>query len=316
MRSIHIISGIIFFIFISGSIKGQDFQYENISRGVVAVALPDSGVYIGWRLLNNDPDSVSFNVYRGMSKINDEPISASTNYIDHDGTGSDVYSIVPVLGGVEQDASAEVTPWDQNFLTVPLDRPAGGRTPDGVDYTYSPNDASAADLDGDNEYEIILKWDPSNSKDNAHEGYTGNIIMDGLEMDGTRLWRLDLGINIRAGAHYTPFMVYDLNGDGNAEVVCRTAPGTKDGTGGYISTGPADSADHSADYRNGVGRVLTGPEYLTVFNGSDGSELVTTSLEPARGNVSDWGDSYGNRVDRFLAAVAYLGDTNPSIVWA
>jgi rhamnogalacturonan endolyase len=305
----------IYFIF-SNLTMSQEFQPENIGRGVVAVVLQDGGVYISWRLLATDPDSISFNVYRGVSKINQEPIASNTNFVDTEGTGVDVYSVVPVIGGVEQEASQEISPWDQNYLTISLQRPDGGQTPDDVNYTYSPNDASVGDLDGDGEYEIVLKWDPSNSKDNAQDGYTGNVYLDGLEMDGTLLWRIDLGINVRAGAHYDPFMVYDLNGDGMAEIVCRTAPGTKDGSGELISDGPADSADHNADYRNSSGYILSGPEYLTVFNGSDGTEMVTASLEPARGSVASWGDSYGNRVDRFLAAVLHLGGENPSFIWA
>ncbi|MEJ2545981.1 MAG: rhamnogalacturonan lyase, partial [Calditrichaceae bacterium] len=315
MRPIYTILIITFLVFISGSINGQSFQPETINRGLVAIAMSDNGVYIGWRLLATDPDSITFNVYRGETKINEQPLAGSTNFIDTTGTVSDSYTIVPVIGDVEQEASQEITPWSQNYITVPLDRPAGGTTPSGS-YTYTPNDASVADLDGDGEYELVLKWDPTNSKDNSQDGYTGNTLLDGLEMDGTLLWRLDLGVNVRSGAHYSPFMVYDLDGDGKAEVVCRTAPGSKDGSGLFIHDGPADFTNHLADYRNSSGYILTGPEYLTVFNGSDGTEITTTNLEPDRGNVNDWGDSYGNRVDRFLAAVLYLGDENPSIIWA
>jgi rhamnogalacturonan endolyase len=303
----RIISIITISLIFSNLIMGQKFQPENIGRGAIAVALPDSGVYISWRLLVTDPDSTMFNVYRGASKINQEPIASSTNFIDNEGTVVDVYSVVPVIEGVEQEASQEISPWNQNYKTIPLQRPDGGQTPDGVNYTYSPNDASVGDLDGDGEYEIVLKWDPSNSKDNSQSGYTGNVYLDGLEMDGTLLWRIDLGRNIRAGAHYTQFIVYDLDGDGRAEVACKTADATIDGKGTVIG-------DSSADYRNSSGYILSGPEYFTIFDGITGEALVTTDYLPARGDVSSWGDSYGNRVDRFLACIAYLDGEHPSVV--
>lgn len=194
-------------------------------------------------------------------------------------------------------------------MSVPLQVPAGGTTPDGVAYTYSANDASAGDLDGDGQYELIVKWDPSNSKDNSQSGYTGEVFIDAYKLNGTRLWRISLGKNIRAGAHYTQFMVYDLDGDGKAEIAMKTADGTRDGTGIVIG-------DASKDYRNSSGYVLSGPEFLTIFNGQTGKAMSTINYEPARGNVSDWGDNYGNRVDRFLAAVAYLDGERPSLVMA
>ena len=184
-------------------------------------------------------------------------------------------------------------------------------TPTGEVYTYSANDCSVGDLDGDGQYEIIVKWDPSNSKDNAQSGYTGNVYLDAYKMDGTQLWRIDLGRNIRAGAHYTQFMVYDLDGDGRAELACKTAPGTVDGIGQNVILA---GDNPSADYRNSSGYILSGPEYLTIFNGLTGAAVATTYYNPPRGTVSSWGDSYGNRVDRFLACVAYLDGVRPSLV--
>src|SRR5690606_9922709 len=126
--------------------------------------------------------------------------------------------------------------------------------------------ASVGDVDGDGEYEIILKWDPSNAKDNSQKGYTGNVYLDAYKMNGKKLWRIDLGRNIRAGAHYTQFMVYDFDGDGKAEMICKTADGTIDGTGKVIG-------DAKADFRNESGYILSGPEFLTVFEGSTGKAL-------------------------------------------
>ncbi|WP_340027765.1 rhamnogalacturonan lyase [Paenibacillus sp. FSL H7-0940] len=283
-------------------------QMEYLDRGVVAVKT-GAGVFVSWRLLGTEGSNVSFNVYRDGTKVNATPITNSTNLQDASGTSSSKYTVRAVVSGTEQAASAAASVWGNNYLSVPLSVPAGGTTPDGVAYTYSANDASAGDLDGDGEYELIVKWDPSNAKDNSQSGYTGEVFIDAYKLNGTRLWRISLGKNIRAGAHYTQFMVYDLDGDGKAEVAMKTADGTKDGTGVVIG-------DASKDYRNSSGYVLSGPEFLTVFNGQTGKALSTVNYEPARGNVSSWGDNYGNRVDRFLAAIAYLDGERPSLVMA
>lgn len=283
-------------------------QMELLDRGVVAVKT-GQGVFVSWRLFGNEGSNVSFNVYRDGKKVNTSPITNSTNLQDANGTSSSTYTVRAVVGGAEQAASAPVGVWGNNYLSVPLNVPAGGTTTDGVAYTYSANDASAGDLDGDGEYELIVKWDPSNSKDNSQSGYTGEVFIDAYKLNGTHLWRISLGKNIRAGAHYTQFMVYDLDGDGKAEVAMKTADGTKDGAGRVIG-------DAGKDYRNSNGYVLSGPEYLTVFNGETGAALSTVNYDPPRGNVSDWGDNYGNRVDRFLAAIAYLDGERPSLVMA
>ncbi len=290
------------------SAAGGSRQMENLDRGLVAVKV-GNGVFVGWRMLGTEPSSISFNLYRGGTKLNTSPITSSTNYLDTGGTTGSTYSVRAVLNGVEQPASNSVGVWNNNYLSVPLQKPGGGTTPDGVSYTYNANDASVGDLDGDGKYEIVLKWDPSNSKDNSQSGYTGNVFVDAYKLDGTRLWRIDLGRNIRAGAHYTQFMVYDLDGDGKAEVAMKTADGTKDGTGTVIGSG-------SADYRNSSGYILSGPEYLTIFNGQTGQAMATVDYDPPRGTVCDWGDCYGNRVDRFLACIAYLDGERPSLVMA
>lgn len=294
-----------FGLFFSWKLQAQ-YRMENINRGVVAVRTSSSQVYVGWRMFGTDPSSVGFNVYRGSTKLNSSPITNSTNYVDNTSSNS-TYIVRPVINGVEQAASESASVWTQPYMAINLQRPSGGTTPDGVAYTYSPNDCSVGDLDGDGQYEIVVKWDPSNSKDNSQSGYTGNVYLDAYEFNGTRLWRIDLGRNIRAGAHYTQFMVYDLDSDGKAEVACKTGDGTRDGQGTVIGSS-------SADYRNSSGYILSGPEYLTIFNGQTGAAMVTTNYVPARGNVSDWGDSYGNRVDRFLAGVAYLDGQRPSLI--
>lgn len=315
-------------------------QMEDLGRGTVAVRISSSEVLVSWRMLGTDPEDVVFNLYRSQGdgaavKVNGSPLTVTTDYVDTPPSlsVSNSYHVRPVIDGVEQAPGAAFTlpgnqplPRDhQNniapYLSVPLDVPAGGTTPGGS-YTYAPNDAGVGDLDGDGELEIILKWDPSNSRDNAHSGHTGPVVLDAYELNGTRLWRIDLGRNIRAGAHYTQFMVYDLDGDGRAELACKTAPGTVDGLGNNVIMG---SDDPDVVYTNSDGRILAGPEYLTVFDGLTGAELATTNyvvprhpanpLNPSSSQLDAvWGDGYGNRVDRFLAGVAYLDGIRPSLV--
>ncbi|WP_326969336.1 rhamnogalacturonan lyase [Bacillus haynesii] len=283
-------------------------QMEHLNRGLVAVKTK-KGVFLSWRLLGTDPEETAFNLYRNGQRINSTPISSSTNFLDKHGNEKSLYYVTKVLGDKEVETSHKTVVWEKPYMDVPLNKPEGGITPDGAMYTYSANDASIGDLDGDGEYEIVLKWDPSNSKDNAHNGYTGEVIIDAYKLDGTFMWRIHLGKNIRAGAHYTQLMVYDLDGDGKAEIAMKTADGTVDGTGRVIG-------DQAADYRNEDGRILDGPEYLSIFHGETGRELATVDYDPPRGRLEDWGDGYGNRMDRFLAGIAYLDGERPSLVMA
>ncbi|MEV0215548.1 cellulose binding domain-containing protein [Micromonospora sp. NPDC050695] len=287
---------------------GSGMQMENLDRGLVSVR-SGSGNLVSWRLLGTETSGVAFNLYRGSTRVNSSPIAGATNYLDSGAAAGSAYTVRAVVDGAEQAASAPALQFGNGYLDVPLQVPAGGSTPSGESYTYSANDASVGDLNGDGSYEIVLKWDPSNAKDNSQSGYTGNVYVDAYTLTGTRLWRIDLGRNIRAGAHYTQFQVYDYDGDGRAEVAMKTADGTRSGTGQVIGSS-------SADYRNSSGYVLSGPEYLTMFNGQTGAIASTVTYDPPRGTVSSWGDSYGNRVDRFLAGTAYLDGQRPSLIMA
>lgn len=278
---------------------------EKLNRGIVAVRPSSSEVLISWRILGDEfAENATYNLYRGSTVIA-EGLEVS-NYTDKTSTDYS-YSVTAVIDGVEQAVSDAVTPWSSYYNSIPLTIPDSATTPDGTKYGYSPNDISVGDLDGDGDYEIVLKWYPSNAQDNSTSGYTGNTILQAYEMDGTALWSIDLGINIRSGAHYTQFLVYDFDSDGDAEVACKTTDGTVDGVGTVIG-------DATADYRNSSGYILSGPEYLTVFSGDSGKAISTVDYIPERGKVSSWGDNYGNRVDRFLACVAYLDGVRPSIV--
>jgi len=297
---------------------------ENLDRGVVAVKTA-SGVFVGWRVLGTDPANLAFNVYRGATKVNASPITGATNLVDEAGTASSIYSVRPVQDGVEQTVGGEAAVWASQTLKIALDRPAGG-TLEGSAYTYSPSDIAVGDLDGDGRWDLVVKWDPSNAKDNSQAGMTGNVFLDAYTLQGRKLWRIDLGVNIRAGAHYTQMLVGDYDSDGKAEVACKTAPGTRDASNAFLSKGPAASDDDSKDYRNSAGRVNAGPEYLTIFEGATGKEMATVVYVPRRHPTAPdnptaaqlkaiWGDDYGGRFDRFLATNAYLDGKKPSMVF-
>ncbi|MGQ9620541.1 MAG: rhamnogalacturonan lyase [Bacteroidales bacterium] len=333
----------VFIIVIIGSAPkindNQELQYmETIDRGIVAVRTSPEEVFISWRFLATDKPHTTFNLYRGKKKLNEKPLSGETCYTDKSPV-DETYSIHPVVNGRELKKISSCNVWEKPFLKIPLNRPPGGEMerefirhasrqnqplqqsarpannttgfqPQNCrQYSYSPGDASVGDLDGDGQYEIVLKWDPSNARDNAQDGFTGNVFIDAYELDGKQLWRINLGKNIRAGAHYTQFLVFDFDCDGKAEMVCKTADGTIDGENNYIG-------NPEAYYVNERGRILTGPEYLTIFDGKTGRALKTVDYVPNRGNICAWGanECNGNRVDRFLACVAYLDGKMPSIV--
>lgn len=279
---------------------------EGLNRGLVAVRTSTSSVFLSWRLLGTESDTVAFNIYRNSIKVNPYPISA-TNFLDQV-AGNATYTVKAIITNKEEENALKVPVWDKQYLQVPIQPPADGTSPDGIVYSYSANDASVGDLDGDGEYEIVVKWEPSNAKDNSQSGYTGNVFIDAYKLTGKKLWRIDLGKNIRAGAHYTQFLVYDFDCDGQAEMACKTADGTRDGIGKKIG-------DSTADFRLSNGYILSGTEYLTIFKGSTGEALDTKPYGPPRGLVSSWGDNYGNRVDRFTAVVAYLDGVRPSMVF-
>lgn len=239
---------IIGFLFIGMTpTQAKQRQMEALDRGLVAVKTND-GVFISWRLSGNEKE-VAFNVYKNGKLFKSVSAKDATNLTDQSGKLTDKYVVKAVSKGKEGASSKEVTPWAEEFLTLQLNRPQGGITPpnitynrarkpavkeefpNGQEYTYVPGDCSVGDLDGDGEYEIIVKWNPSNQVDNSFSGITGPVYLDAYKLNGKQLWRIDLGKNIRAGSHYTQFMVYDFDGDGKAELVCKTAPGTVDGKG-------------------------------------------------------------------------------------
>ncbi len=311
----------IVFIF-SGFHSFAQRQMEMLDRGVVAVCTPGDSAFISWRLLGTEPDEIAFNLYRKSGnekpvRLNKKPITESTNFQDGkpDFSKDNSWFVKAILKGKELEAGKSFTIKAnspvQQYINLPL------KTPEG----YSPNDCSVGDLDGDGEYEIILHQ-TGRGIDNPRPGISDIPIFQAYKMNGTLLWEINLGKNIREGAHYTQFMVFDLDGDGIAEFACKTADGTIDGKGTVIG-------DSTKDYRNldktsgtFYGKVLDGPEYFTIFSGKTGEALATTDYIPNRYPLDGWNghggnggsDSTGNRVDRFLACVAYLDGVHPSVV--
>jgi len=322
-------------------------QMEYLTRGAIGAVI-DGNVYLSWRLLGTEPMDTKFNIYCNGEKIVNN--LDNTNYTHTNGNKNNKYQISAVINGKETAKSDYVNilqgtkdadlsgknfkPVPYAYFDIPIDPPEDG---DGCTYRNNntanttvfkdskntlggANDASVGDVDGDGEYEIILKWYPSNAHDNSEDGKTGNTYIDAYEMDGTKLWRIDLGKNIRSGSHYTQYIVYDFDCDGNAEVAMKTAPGSIDGTNKYVTeagnTDAIKNADNTKSYVNSSGRVLDGPEYLTIFNGQTGEAMQTINYYPERGDINKWGKNgdKGNRVDRFLAGVAYLDGVHPSLI--
>ncbi len=303
------------------SIISTGQELEKLDRGLVAIKEARNKVFISWRSFKQDDPKLAFNLYRKDDnrrtvKVNSQPISNKTWSIDStfNNSSENTWFVKSILDSKEKEEPgsfsllAEAEP--QPYFSLPLHTPKG----------YTPNDASVADLDGDGQYEIILHQ-TGRAHDNSHTGLTDPAILQAYEMDGTMLWEINLGINIREGAHYTQFLVYDFDGDGEAELVCKTADGSLDGKGNYIGDKNKDWRNYEKNSKK-YGKVLQGPEYLTVFEGTTGKALATVDYIPPRGDIGKWGgkggnggsDSNGNRVDRFTAAVAYLDGEHPSFI--
>ena len=288
----------------------KQIKREYLNRGVIAVRNGQQ-VIVSWRTLTTDAKGQAFDIYRNGNKLNREPLTkGGTFFVDN--TPLQTSATYEVRGGSINGRYLLQANAPDGYLTIPLQKPADGECPDGRQYRYSANDASVGDVDGDGQYEIILKWDPSNARDNAHDGYTGPTLFDCYRLDGTLLWRIDLGRNIRSGAHYTPFIVYDLDGDGKAEMMVRTSDGTRDAKGNIIGDALADYRHKGPDR---IGRILTGKEYITVFNGLTGEAMDSKPYIPERGDLKGWGDEKANRSDRMLAAVGYLDGKKASAIF-
>ncbi len=317
-----------------------------------------SGVYLSWRSYDADFDAnhkltTKFTVYKNGQVLRAD--LAVTNLIDPAGSKTDKYKVVgsndAAIGVTNQP---EINPWGDKYLELSLYAPDGETMPADADgyqatCTYSANDMSVGDVDGDGQLELIVKWYPSNAQDNSGSGYTGETFLDTYDVDYNTgavrlLSRINMGINIRSGAHYTQFQVWDFDHDGKAEVAVKTSDGTtsyrsEDGTDQTLTkvdhVGAVDNTqlppdvkktEAEYDYRNTAGHVIVGKEYFSVFNLDDGTKAAPdVAYEPERGGtgqdmVNNWGDgnssdSYGNRSERYLSATAYLDGQNPYAVF-
>ena len=303
-------------------------QQETLNRGLVAFNTENGTTFISWRYFSNEA-GMKYQLFRNGEIMVETP--KTHHVLPVKSKGTDTYQVKVVNAeGTIIETSEVVSPYTSSFIKVPLTKPAGSSAVSNNSNSYTPNDVSVGDVDGDGEYEFFVKWDPADSQDNGYNGKTSNVIIDCYKIDGTRLWSINLGPNIRAGAHYTQFLVYDFDGDGKAEMICKTSAQSKDGLGKFVSEAGDDEAikgcDNTKNYVNGNGRILTGPEFLTVFDGQTGAAIHTIWYNPDRAfgvNAknpnpsynSGWGDNTGNRGERFNACVAYLDGLHPTAVF-
>lgn len=309
-------------------------QMEKLDRGLIAIKT-DGGVYLSWRLFDSEDNifgsadkNVSFNVYRDGKKISE--VATKTNYVDS--TVGTNYSVAPVINGVEGEKCNPVTAYNNSYFDIPLLKPDDETIYDPSNnklatYSFFPANCSTGDVDGDGEYEIIVKW-TSHERDVGTPAYSGTVHLAAYKLDGTKLWKndIELGKNVYSSAHTLQFLVYDFDGDGKSEVICQTSLGSKDGQGKYVSNAAqtdeeikaiTDKENSTADYRSSSGVITKGEEFLTVFNGETGAAMDTISLPTTRGseNGVDYGDDFGNRSNRFVSDIAYLDGEKPYAIY-
>lgn len=309
-------------------------QMEKLDRGLIAIKT-DGGVYLSWRLFDSEDNifgsadkNVSFNVYRDGKKISE--VATKTNYVDS--TVGTNYSVAPVINGVEGEKCDAVTVYNNCYFDIPLSKPDDETIYDPSNnklatYSFFPADCSTGDVDGDGEYEIIVKW-TSHERDVGTPAYSGTVHLAAYKLDGTKLWKndIELGKNVYSSAHTVQFLVYDFDGDGKSEVICQTSLGSKDGQGKYVSNAAqtdeeikaiTDKENSTADYRSSSGAITKGEEFLTVFNGETGVAMDTINLPTTRGseNGVDYGDDFGNRSNRFVSDIAYLDGEKPYAIY-
>ena len=318
-----------FFILLAVMLCSSASAQNNEKLNLAPVAVKTSqGILVSWRYLEAD-GYVQFSVYRNGTLLK-SGINNVTNYLDAEGKPGDIYKVESSKG-----SEATCTAWDNMFTKISIPRPEARQTlaPDDLGKystgNYRPDDISVGDVDGDGDYELIVKWSPDNQRDYNEEGHASATYIDCYEMEGTQKWRIDVGNGVRSGNHTTPFLVYDFDNDGKAEVIFKTAPDSKDGLDNYVTQAGNSTIQAIAPTTvqvNSNGRVTAGEEFVTIFNGETGAAMQTIFYSPSRSMAdfptsdtsysSSWGDDSHIYGECYNAAVAYLDglDNPPSAI--
>jgi len=261
---------------------------EPLDRGLIVQSLSEGIVYMSWRLLEEDPADISFTIYRKTEgktiKLNKKPITKTTDYLDRNYINGASYSVVPVVNGREVKGSEFVdASGSDGHSSLVFSVPFQG--------DYRPSKIAVADLNGDGKYDFVIKQ-PGSSIDPAYPPDTTGTTykIEAYLNDGTFLWRHDLGLGIEPGIWYSPMVVYDFNGDGKAEVAVKTGP---------------------SDAREASGRVLSGPEWCSVFDGMTGKEIARADWPERSWRFGDY-----NRNNRNQMGMAYLDGKTPCLLVA
>ncbi|MGQ9590937.1 MAG: rhamnogalacturonan lyase family protein [Planctomycetota bacterium] len=271
--------------FLASSFAGASRAEERLGRGVVALRVPGA-VYVSWRLLRGDPPGVAFDVYRASDggdpvRANAEPIAETTDFLDAlapEG-GRLVYTVRPREGsGPEGSAAAEPRREGTPYLSIPLE---------GRETRFQK--VALGDLDGDGEVDFVLKTPDENIDPAANywRRSSDTYKLEAYLRDGRLLWRKDLGWAIERGIWYSPYIAFDLDGDGKAEVAAKVGEG---------------------DPRDPDGRVTSGPEWLALWSGLEGREIARAAW-PDRKDFPEY-----NRASRNQIAVAYLDGKSPALL--
>ena len=297
-----------------------------LDRGLVAMKT-DAGVFCSWRINADEWENTEYNIYRGNTKLNSAPLRVS-NFTDPNGSTSDTYTVKAVVNGTELEASKPASVWGSNYTIITPKHPAE------ITHALTPNDATVADVDGDGELEIIMKYD--NTNPDYHASYT---VIECLEMDGTVLWWIDCGPNMGDFQNNEiNIAAYDWDMDGKAEVVFRAADATvihmADGSTYTVGDASINYRGTSTEWPSGQWFMRWGREYLVYADGMTGKpydcidyplKRVEDENNPnglLEGSAYDtlisneWGDGYGHRSSKYFFAAPYLDGKHPSIFLA